>query len=72
MNDGRVFTDYRPNCEINTSLQQKTGVKNSHEFRKYLQDNGEEIMKRNREANRQDCSICPVCQMALDYKPHQK
>ena len=47
MSDGRAFTDYSPACALNEQLQTKFNVKNSHEYRNYLQKNGEAIMKEN-------------------------
>lgn len=51
MQDGRMFTDYRPRCMINTELMSgldKDMVKSSYESRMYLQNNAEEIMEQQR------------------------
>lgn len=49
MNDGRVFTDYRPKCMINQDLMQNLSQQNivssSYESRMYLQNNAEQIME---------------------------
>tara|TARA_B110001450_G_scaffold7_1_gene16 strand:+ start:412 stop:792 length:381 start_codon:yes stop_codon:yes gene_type:complete len=49
MTDGRVMTDYRPKCIVNSDLIETVGandlVKSSYETRIYLQKNAESIMK---------------------------
>lgn len=40
MNDGRQFTDYRPNCYLNNDLGQNMG---SWQYRTYLTRNANEI-----------------------------
>ena len=49
MADGRNFTDYRPNHEINRHILEENKLGNSHEFRMFLNRNGENIIKHNRE-----------------------
>ena len=46
MSDARVFTDYNPNCELNNALQKKYNVKNSHEYRAFLQKNAVSGLKK--------------------------
>ena len=49
MTDGRVMTDYRPRCIVNSDLINTVAandlVKSSYETRIYLQKNAENIMK---------------------------
>jgi hypothetical protein len=49
MQDGRVFTDYRPRCMINADLmsqmQSKELLPSSYDTRMYLQKNAETIMQ---------------------------
>lgn len=45
--DGRAFTDYRPNCLVNKTLQDSKGLGNSLEYRKFLQKNAESIIDSN-------------------------
>ena len=45
MSDGRIFTSYLPNCELNTELQKAFGTSDIHAYRQYLQDNAEKIIK---------------------------
>ena len=49
MSDGRNFTDYRPNHEINKHIIDNNGIANMHNYRMFLSRNTEEIIKRNKE-----------------------
>jgi hypothetical protein len=69
MSDGREFTDYRPSCELNEMIQKKYNIVDSHKFRHYLQKHGEQVKKDLADCTpKQNCVLCPVCQMALDKK----
>ncbi len=48
MADGRHFTDYRPNCDLNGSL--KPNMKNSNSMRNWLINNADRVMKKNTSA----------------------
>jgi hypothetical protein len=73
MSDARVFTDYNPNCELNNSIQNKYQIKNSHQYRNFLQKNADKIMMDNvKNAQQPDCKLCPVCKDAIEYKPGQQ
>ena len=48
MADGRLFTDYRPNYEINKHIINNNNVENTHNYRMFLSRNAEEIIKRNK------------------------
>ena len=45
MSDGRCFTSYTSNCQYNTELMNTVSAKDNNEYRKYLQDNTDYIMK---------------------------
>lgn len=45
MSDGRCFTSYVSNCQYNANLMNTIDVKDSNEYRKYLQNNTDYIMK---------------------------
>jgi len=57
MADGRIFTDYRPNCVMNHELSQG---KNSFEYRYFLEKNGASIEKSILDKLNQDvkCTSC--------------
>lgn len=69
MSDGRSFTSYQPSCQLNNNLKEKYKVKNSYEFRHFLQKNAIEIMKDN--VPDMSCTLCPVCKSALDWSPNK-
>ena len=57
MADGRIFTDYRPNCVMNNLLSKEM---NSFEYRYYLMHNGNQLEKNNMEQLEKDvkCTGC--------------
>ena len=48
MADGRHFTDYRPNYNLNNQIKTDNGVANSFEFKTFLCDNGDNIRELNK------------------------
>ena len=48
MDDGRHFTDYRPNCHVNNLVRGNNAVLNSHEYRMFLTHNANKLMDLNR------------------------
>ena len=48
MSDGRSFTDYRPNHEINRHIISNNNIENIHNYRMFLNRNADEIIKRNK------------------------
>ena len=60
MSDGRHFTDYRPNCEMNSMVKLDNKISNSFEYRNFLQQNGNLILDINRKhACQKNC--CAPC-----------
>ena len=57
MADGRIFTDYRPNCVMNSSLSQG---KDSFEYRYFLTNNGNAVEKQSLDQLEQSvkCTSC--------------
>lgn len=45
MSDGRLFTDWNPHSVQDAFVMEKVGIKSSNEYRKYLQANGEDIIR---------------------------
>jgi len=68
MADGRIFTSYLTNCQLNSALQQKYGKNDIHAYRQFLQNNAEQVMKDTR-VGTDDCKFCPVCEASLSYRP---
>ena len=46
MSDGRLFTDYRPRCDIHMEYQ--APMSGNHEYRNWLIHNGQELMNQKR------------------------
>ena len=47
MSDGRNYSSWQPEAVINTKIQNQEGIKSNWEYRKYLQNNAQNIMKFN-------------------------
>lgn len=64
MNDGRVFTDYRPRCMMNHAIMSELVankmVASSYESRMYLQQNAENIIQQL-QTNAKENAQCGVC-----------
>lgn len=60
MDDGRHFTDYRPNCHINNLVRSNNGILNSHQYRMFLQRNSDKLMNLNRTyaSQKNGCGPC--------------
>jgi hypothetical protein len=66
MSDGRIFTDYQPNCSLNSFIQNKYAPNsNEHEFRYALQRNADKIIKDMNSFEGTACKLCPVCKESL-------
>ncbi len=48
VSDGRIFTDWRPECHVNDLIKADNNISNSFQYRQFLQQNGETLMDRNR------------------------
>ena len=60
MNDGRNWSSFQPEAVINNRIQKKDGIQSNWGYRKYLQNNGLQIMNYN---NQEAC-------YALGLDPH--
>jgi hypothetical protein len=60
MSDGRLFTDYRPRCDINYMNLQKEKAMDSYTYRQYLMNNGEQIMNGMRQCV-YTSAVCGPC-----------
>ena len=73
MSDGRFATSYYPSCDLEKSIQEKYNIKNSHEYRYFLQKNADKVMKELSITDpKEGCSICPVCKEAIEYLPNKQ
>ena len=61
MDDGRHFTDYRPNCHLNNLVRTNNNANNSFQYRMFLTHNANNLMDMNRtHACQKNC--CGPCQ----------
>lgn len=44
MSDGRVFTNYHANCQVNNEVQKTTGSTTNVDYKAYIQANAQQIM----------------------------
>ena len=60
MDDGRHFTDYRPNCHTNNVVRTNNKVNNSFQYRMFLTHNASDLMELN---NKYSCqkNCCGSC-----------
>lgn len=70
MHDGRAFTDYSPNCQMNEYVKGKYAPGSSSEYRMFLQRNGTAVMREMRERNG---FVSPTnCQCSFGHSPHSE
>ena len=65
MSDGRHFTDYRPNCYVNNLLRYNNRTMSSYEYRQFLTQNAENLMKINNmySSQKNSCEPCNAQQI---------
>ena len=51
MSDGRLFTNYLLNSKLNTFIKDVNSIKTEHEYRNFLQKNGEKMINNERTFN---------------------
>ena len=68
MEDCRSFTDYNPNCALNESIKQKHNIKNSTEYRLYLQRHACQIMGDMKKKGADDNAT--GCKCNYNHPPH--
>ena len=59
MNDGRNFTDLRPEAIINENIRQNQHINTNWKYRRYLQENSNKIIEVNQLMACDECSACP-------------
>ena len=64
VSDSRLFTDWRPNCQMNIAIQEKYRITDTKQYKKFLQEKSDLIIKDNND-HVFDNSNCPVCNEAL-------
>jgi len=59
MNDGRNYANYEPGASIDNKLKKKENIKTNSDYRKYLQNNADSIIKNNQLTACNECSAYP-------------
>jgi hypothetical protein len=60
MNDGRNYATWQPGAVINEQIRKDAGIKTNNEYRQYMMNNAEEIIKTNQiNACDQTCGTLP-------------
>ena len=62
MNDGRAFTNYKQNSQINCEIMKNNGITDSYDLKAYLIQNGKDIRQNNNQFYLQK-TACGSCQM---------
>lgn len=60
MADGRNFADWLPGDQINQKIREENDIKTNAQYRSYLTNNAESIMKQNMEEACDQCCTCPA------------
>jgi hypothetical protein len=61
MSDGRNFSSWQPGSVLSEELRKKAGIKSNWEYRRYITDNADQIIKMNQISACDQC--CPVSNM---------
>lgn len=69
MSDRRAFTSYDPNNETNERIVKENNIKSNYEYRQFLIQNGEKIIKGNQTGA---CNMCGFCQYGTSYQSRNK
>jgi hypothetical protein len=60
MADGRNYATWQPGAVINEQIRQKEGIKTNWQYRQYLTNNADSIIKQNQLSACNDCCSCPA------------
>lgn len=69
------MTSWEPNCAMNAAIQRKYKLNNSHAYRYFIQNNGDQVtqdIKNCKINSNKNCKVCPMCESALDWAPIQR
>ena len=59
MNDGRNFAHWIPSAEVSELIRKDAGIKHNHEYRTYLVNNADYLIKNNQITACDQCCNCP-------------
>ncbi len=59
MTDGRNYASWQPGAALNKQLRSDAGIKSNWQYRKYLQENSDQIIEFNQREACNQCCGCP-------------
>ena len=59
MNDGRNYSNYEAGASLDNKLKKEANIITNSDYRKYLQNNADSIIKNNQLSACDECSTCP-------------
>ena len=59
MNDGRNYSSYIPGTTMDKEIKERQNIKTNSDYRAYLQNNADQIIKNNQLNSCNECSGCP-------------
>jgi len=60
MSDGRNFAKWQPGAAINAEIRNENNIKTNANYRQYLTQNADEIIKSNQLEACDQCGYCPI------------
>jgi hypothetical protein len=60
MSDGRNFSKWQPGASINQEIRESNGITSNWQYRKYLTENADKVIKANQIEACDACCYCPV------------
>lgn len=60
MSDGRNFTKWQPGAVINQQIREENSIKTNWQYRQYLTENANSIIKSNQIEACDECCYCPA------------
>ena len=60
MADGRNFASWQPDGVLSEKIRQDAGIKSNWNYRKYMIENADNIIRQNQEAACDQCCSCPA------------
>lgn len=58
MEDGRNFANWVPSCEINERIRIGNGIQSNYEYRMFLTQNADALIRRNQTDSCDQCGAC--------------
>lgn len=58
MSDGRNYASWQPACDINNKLIEKSNIQTNYQYRQFLINNADSVIKTNQTAACDQCGFC--------------